>query len=292
METLAPGTTLKRREVHDMFGGRQRGGIGPSSKTPTVLFFTYPTSGQKHGYYDRWDTDGLFNYTGEGQVGDQKLDRGNKAILNHRADGRALLGFRANGTDVTFMGEFELVDLHWTDAPDTHEELRQVVIFRLRPIGGALPLDLPNVPFTVAKSSETTEVPIEELHTEKAFVEPSRKPYEAERRESALVIRYAEHLRGLGHEVSRIKVIPEGEPSPLFSDLWDATNGDLIEAKGVATRESIRMAVGQLFDYGRFVEHRRKAVLVPSEPRPDLRALLQELDIDLIYPSGPDWVRG
>lgn len=291
MESLNPGTTLKRREVHDMFGGRQQGGIGPSSKTPTVLFFTDPSTGRRHGYYDGWDADGLFNYTGEGQVGEQRLVQGNKAILNHQADGRALLGFEADGTDVTFMGEFQLVDYHWTDAPDTNGELRQVVVFRLRPVDGHVPVDLPRVPFTVAKTSETTEVPIEELHTEKAIVEPSREPYEAERRESALVLRYAEYLRSLGHTVSRIKVVPEGERSPLFSDLWDATNGDLIEAKGVATRECIRMAIGQLFDYGRFVEHRRKVVLVPSEPRADLQKLLTELDIDLVYLAGSEWVR-
>ena len=290
MEHLEPGTTLKRRQVHEIYGGRQQGGIGPSSKTPTVLFFTDPASGRKHGYYDGWDDDGYFNYTGEGQVGEQRLVQGNKAILNHKEDGRSLLGFKANGTDVTFMGQFELVDHHWTDAVDTNGELRQVVVFRLRPLDRSVQLDLPTVPFTVSKTAESSEVPIEELHTEKAIVDPSREPYEAERRESALVLRYADHLRSLGHQVSRIKVVPEGERSPLFSDLWDASTQDLIEAKGVATRESIRMAEARS-DYGRFVEHRRKVVLVPSKPRVDLIKYLGEVDIDLVFEDGSEWVR-
>lgn len=291
MNTLTPGTTMKRREVHEIYGGRQQGGIGPSSKTPTVLFFTDPATGRKHGYYDGWDADGLFNYTGEGQIGEQRLVQGNKAILHHKEDGRSLLGFKANGSDVTFMGEFELVDHHWTDAPDTNGELRQVVIFRMRPLSERANIDLPSVPFTVARTPEIMHVPIEELHTEKAVVEPSREPYEAERRESGLVIRYADHLRSNGHDVGRIKVIPEGERSPLFSDLWDSTSGDLIEAKGVATRESIRMAVGQLLDYGRFIEHNRKVVLLPSRPRPDLIDYLHTLDIDIVYPDGSEWTR-
>jgi hypothetical protein len=99
--SLKPGDTLLRREVHEIFGGRTQGGIGPSSKTPTVLFFTDPVTGQRHGYTDGWDDDGLFNYTGEGQRGDQRLVQGNKAILNHVADGRTLKGFHAVGPTVT-----------------------------------------------------------------------------------------------------------------------------------------------------------------------------------------------
>lgn len=290
-QLLPPGATLKRREVHEIYGGRQQGGIGPSSKTPTVLFFTDPASGRKHGYYDGWDADGLFNYTGEGQVGEQRLVQGNKAILKHKEDGRALLGFAANGSDVTFMGEFELVDHHWTDAPDTNGHLRPVVVFRLRPISGAVTIELPNVPHTVSRATQTTVVSIEELHTERAIAEPSREPYEFERRESSLVTQYVTHLRSMGHVVGRLMVIPEGERSPLFSDIWDSTAGELIEAKGVATRENVRMAVGQLLDYGRFVEHSRKVVLLPSKPREDLIQYLRSLDIDLTYPEGSSWTR-
>src|SRR4051794_10809061 len=71
LDGLKPGDRLPRREVHARFGGRQQGGIGPSSKSPVVLFFTDPATGQRHGYYDGWDNDGYFNYVGEGQTGDQ-----------------------------------------------------------------------------------------------------------------------------------------------------------------------------------------------------------------------------
>lgn len=98
LSVIAIGQTLARREVHALYGGRQQGGIGPSSKAPVVLVFTDPTTGHRHGYYDGWDADGLFNYCGEGQLGDQRLVQGNKAILRHKEEGRTLEVFVANGS--------------------------------------------------------------------------------------------------------------------------------------------------------------------------------------------------
>ncbi len=290
---LAPGDTLLRREVHEIFGGRTQGGIGPSRKTPTVLFFTDPVTGQRHGYTDGWDDDGLFNYTGEGQHGDQRLVQGNKAILTHAADGRVLKGFHAEGSTVTFMGDFDLVDYHWTDAPDTDGIIRQVVIFRLRPLTGPGPvaLVLPHSPVTVSNNDQTTTVPLEYHNTERSVATPSSQLYEIERREATLVLRYASHLRQAGHQVSRLRVVPAGESAHIYSDLWDETDKELIEAKSLVTRQQLRMAVGQLLDYSRFVDHNRLAVLVPTRPRPDLLHYLASAQIDVIYPDGDGWGR-
>ena len=49
------------------------------------------------------------------------------------------------------------------------------------------------------------------------------------------------------------------------------------------------MAIGQLADYSRFVEHWSRAVLLPSEPRTDLIALLLDLDIACIWEAGEGW---
>jgi hypothetical protein len=111
--------------------------------------------------------------------------------------------------------------------------LRQVVVFRLRPLSGPPPVDLPRVPITPDRASARTEVvPVEERHTERAFVAPDREPYELERREADLVHRYRSYLLRRGHTVSRLRVVPAGESAPLYSDLWDETARDLVEAKG------------------------------------------------------------
>jgi hypothetical protein len=53
--------------------------------------------------------------------------------------------------------------------------------------------------------------------------------------------------------------------------------------KGSVTRESIRMAIGQLIDYARFVPTPRKVILLPSRPRADLEELLRSAAIDIIW---------
>jgi hypothetical protein len=291
LENLTPGEQLLRREVHARYGGRQQGGIGPSSKAPVILFFTDPHAGHRHGYYDGWDNQGLFNYYGEGQLGDQRLVQGNKAILNHKTDGRTLEGFLANGPMVTYLGTFELVDLYWTEAHETGSTtIRQVVVFRLRPLHD-IPVALPHIPVTPTPEPRVATVPVEEQHTERAFVTPDRDPYEIERREATLVHKYREHLRRQGHDVARLRVVPPGESAPLYSDLWDLTALELIEAKGLVTREQLRTAVGQLLDYGRFVQAKTRTVLVPTKPRPDLLAYLAHAGIDAVYPQGDDWGR-
>lgn len=284
---IAVGETRLRRDIHVEFGGRQQGGIGPSRVARVVLFFTDPETGQQHGYYDGWDEDGLYNYVGEGQKGDQRLVQGNGAILNHEAEGRTLEGFKASGTSVTYMGEFKLVDYHFTEAhesgdPDT---LRQVVVFRLRPVGERPEIALPDVPVTPESTPRVSVVPVEERHTERAFVTPDRTPYEIERRESDLVHRYRDHLHRQGHEVGRLCVVPPGESAPLYSDLWDVTAKELIEAKGGVTRNEMRFAVGQLLDYGRFADALTKAVLVPSRPRDDILDYLAAAGVAVVYPT-------
>jgi hypothetical protein len=289
---LEPGDQLARREVHERYGGRQQGGISPSREAPVVMFFTDPATGHQHGYYDGMDEDGLFNYVGEGQQGDQQFAQGNKAILRHREDGRTLEGFLARGPAVTYLGEFELVDTYMRDAHASGDPttLRQVIVFRLRPVN-ELPVTLPPAPITPSVLPTVEQVSVEEQHTERAFVTPNREPYELERAEASLVLRFRLYLQSQGHIVTRLRVVPAGEAAPLYSDLWDQTDAELIEAKASVTRDQIRHAVGQLLDYGRFVEARARTVLVPSRPRDDLMAYLRSVDIGVVYPDGDAWTR-
>ncbi len=74
----------------------------------------------------------------------------------------------------------------------------------------------------------------------------------------------------------------------LISDLFDATTGLPVEAKGTVQRNAIRMGIGQLHDYKRFIDGRHPAhlaLLVPTEPRKDLFDLLAAQGIDFIYPT-------
>ncbi|HEX3173815.1 MAG TPA: hypothetical protein VHQ43_06320 [Solirubrobacterales bacterium] len=257
--------------------------------TPNVFVFSDPTAGQRHGYYDGWLGDGCFHYTGEGQRGDQELKSGNAAILSHKSEGRALRVFKGAWGTVTYLDEFEVDEMEPFYRTDAHETgngpRREVIVFRLRP-KNIEPGEPQSKLAAVLTGPKRTKVPIERRQTEKAYVAPSSEPYEAERREQKLVLELEEHLLRLDHEVFRQRILPPGEARPLFTDLYDATIGMLVEAKGTVERNAIRMAIGQLADYKRFVgdgQPNHLAVLLPSEPRSDLCELLISQKIDLIY---------
>src|SRR5205807_461536 len=100
------------------------------------------------------------------------------------------------------------------------------------------------------------------------------------------------HLERKEHDVCRLKIVPPGEAKPIFCDLFDATTGALIEAKGSVERGAVRMAIGQLADYSRFVDGRtvKRTVLLPESPRSDLLSLLSSQQIAVIWPVGDTFV--
>src|SRR5262249_11130921 len=56
----------RRRDIHEVYGGQERGGIATPDGVPYVFLFTGET-GEQYGYSDGWRPDGIFAYTGEGQ---------------------------------------------------------------------------------------------------------------------------------------------------------------------------------------------------------------------------------
>jgi hypothetical protein len=79
---------------------------------------------------------------------------------------------------------------------------------------------------------------------------------------------------------------PRGEAAPLFCDLFDRSSNTLYESKATVTRAAVRIAIGQLADYGRMVTPTpRRAVLVPERPRDDLLALAHGQGIDVVWPE-------
>jgi hypothetical protein len=54
-------------------------------------------------------------------------------------------------------------------------------------------------------------------------------------------------------EGSTVRVRPPGEAGELVSDVLDKTRNVLVEAKGTRPRGEVRMAIGQLLDYRRFI---------------------------------------
>jgi 5-methylcytosine-specific restriction protein A len=125
------GKTYKRRELHQQFGGRWQGGICPSAKYPIVFLFT-GESGQQFGYQDGPQPDGTFWYTGEGQIGNMEMTRGNQAIRDAESQGRTLHLFEQIQRGwVRYISEVSCLGHHEAIAPDKNGDLRKVIIFEL-----------------------------------------------------------------------------------------------------------------------------------------------------------------
>jgi hypothetical protein len=283
---------LYRRDLHAELGGQTQSGISPSAKEPVILLFSDPVSGPEHGYVDDWQADGFYHYTGEGQRGDQVMMRGNKAIRDHTLTDRELHLFQSTGKGkpITYIGEFRHEDHYDADAPETGGgPIRRVIIFRLKPVAAVSRAGQGHV--KKAKVDSIEEVPVESCNTEKAVVEPSREPYESERVEAKLVQKFIAWSRSAGHEYKRFKVVPRGEGKPIFSDLYSKQTNQLIEAKGSVSRDAIRMAIGQLFDYKRFAPGKTDlTILLPEYPRPDLVELIKSARIGIIHEKNGDFV--
>jgi 5-methylcytosine-specific restriction protein A len=318
---LDPGDDLNRADRAELYGGAEQGGIQPSTTSPNVFVYTDPSAGELYGYtYDGWDSqEDLFLYTGEGRVGDQRLRAGNKAVAQHVQDGKALRLFVADGFETgtrtkrqVYLGEFEVDrDLPFVraEAPDTEGVLRSVLVFRLHPIGRVLRRE--------SERSETGDAPASteavlddtplrtpplgaevgtETTTNPTFTITPAAAVEGVRREALLSDRFQAFLEFHGRTVRRYRVKPAGSLSTLLTDLYDVTASVLYEAKAASTRECVRMAIGQLLDYRRFVPPAsRLALLVPTPPALDLIDLLEDLNIDLVVEpttSNFEWVCG
>ncbi|GAA2164847.1 MULTISPECIES: hypothetical protein [Glycomyces] len=311
---LQLGGIYTRDDLEAIFGGRRMRGIARASKGPYVLLYADPSKGRGHGYHDSLDAEedelgALAYYSGEGQrsQGTQKLSDGNSAILNHRAEGRDLLLFWAVGEVEgrkqrrhQYVGKFAVDKTrpYFLRADHGSDGERDVYVFRLRPVGAIAKPPIDYMPVTIETTYTETHPgplldPIDEassklIELEKnsagEFIRRATSEMKIERREGALVDRFEEFLAKRQHVAKRWFVSPRGHRRGFQTDLFDDTANVLYEAKGKADRNSVRMAIGQLFDYRRSIEPSPLlAILLPEAPEPDLRSLIESVGIALVY---------
>ena len=149
------GEIYKRKEnIHAVYGGQAQGGISTPSRHAMVMAFT-SNAGEKYGYRDQFRPDGLFWYTGEGQVGDMKMLRGNLALNSHEEAGKELHLFEyVQRAHVRYLGRARCVGHHLEERPDRDGSIRNAIIFHL----ALLPSDIkeirePSGAYNVSKPS-------------------------------------------------------------------------------------------------------------------------------------------
>ena len=91
-----------------------------------------------------------------------------------------------------------------------------------------------------------------------------KKVTAARKKEKELIDSYRQWLEKQERELSRLQI------GQMECDVWEEERRNLIEAKGTVSREDIRMAVGQLFDYAYQIRKElgepNKAILLPEKP--------------------------
>lgn len=121
----------RRTDIHALYGGQRQGGISTPASVDAIFLFTSP-SGEAHGYSDGFRDDGAFWYTGEGQLGDMTMQKGNKAILNHKENGKDIYLFEyTKQAHVRLIDRVECIGHHVEQRPDTEGNTREAFIFHL-----------------------------------------------------------------------------------------------------------------------------------------------------------------
>lgn len=127
----------KRRELHDKYGGNRQGGISYPRNSPFIMIFS-GERGKEFGYEDYWveNTD-TFIYTGEGQEGDMRFDRGNREIRDHEKNKKRIFlleNMPKMKTYVKYFGELKLKGYFFKEGLDKHKKIRKMIIFEMESI--------------------------------------------------------------------------------------------------------------------------------------------------------------
>lgn len=311
--SFRPGDVRTRADIRAELGGSPYGGICPSKDKNTVLLFSDISSGEQYGYHDGWlrEEDRLgpiFEYTGAGTRGDQTFGgdygKGNSAILHHAADGRAIHVFIATGkvpgTDTKthrYIGRFKVDEgrpYSIRQALDEDQKKRNVIVFRLRPIGDYYRADEDSIPpatdtrVTFVRSSSRRRLVPPKPRRKGLNLEESAATVAAREREE-LTSAYEEVLSEQQHRVGRLEVQIRGMEDTLLADLYDESENTLYEPSGSTSRQALKDALMQLLDISRYVNSTRhtmplrRMVLLPALPGEDIRELLMEHNVGIIY---------
>lgn len=124
----------RQSEIHDRFGGNRQAGIASSAEHPYVFLFTSP-AGKEHGYDDAWISEDIYQYTGEGQIGDMEWSRGNLAIRDHQVNGKQLHLFKKQKSgQYEYLGRFQYQSHELRTGEDSDQNKRSMIVFKLMQI--------------------------------------------------------------------------------------------------------------------------------------------------------------
>lgn len=216
------GNAYRRKdEITGRFGGSGQSGIAPSSIAPAIFLFS-GGSGEQYGYKDHLDETGCLLYTGEGQVGDMTMTRGNAAIAMHAKSGRALHMFEntGKGKSCVYKGEFVYGSHFTVRGPDRNGDDRELIVFRLIPVSkiSEMALELDGRDADQALQEPTTVGAVELRQLRDAAVAACQSPTSSTDPKQTLSVIYRRSLQVRRYVLARARGHCElcYEPAPFY----------------------------------------------------------------------------
>ncbi|MEM3788702.1 MAG: YDG/SRA domain-containing protein [Candidatus Bathyarchaeia archaeon] len=156
------GDVLSNREISRIFGVCAQRGIRYSGSLQegikhivlvTVLHKT-PEESLRNPYNDRLVGDILF-YTGEGRVGNQKMEKGNLALKRQMTKGHPIFVFEKKAPGkYMFLGQYSVLSVHVEFQPDIKGQKRKAFLYKLKRVSASVSFSLNAVEKPVVSKSK------------------------------------------------------------------------------------------------------------------------------------------
>ncbi|GAA3584971.1 hypothetical protein [Streptomyces osmaniensis] len=304
---FTPGDTLTRAQIHPVLGGSGFAGICPAREKRNVLIFSDSKVGRRYGYRDGWlaEDDSLgpvFTYTGTGKRGNQTLDGGNASILEHANMGRTLHVFVAVGNvpgtgtrTHKYVGQFKVDEDKPYDVREAKDELdqdRSVIVFRLRPTGPYLRDEADTLPLagrSRIRFQPTAGRVARAYRRQRRQRQPQTDATRIEAFRDDLAEAFEAHEIAAGMDIGQMELSLQNSTDQISFEIFNQTNRRVYQPTGSAAPDSITQALAQLLLAQRYLMNLAQdqplqlMMLTPALPREDLRDLLAEHGVGLVY---------
>jgi 5-methylcytosine-specific restriction protein A len=153
---LKIGETIINDQLSSIFKCSKFGGMRRSHRTNTLVIVSDHTKGV---YEDRWIND-ILHYTGMGLEGNQRIDATqNKTLAESHTNGILVFLFEVfESGNYVFQGQVELIDDPYQELqPDKNGDIRNVWVFKLKPIDPETMIPIPANAFEKKKEKREKE---------------------------------------------------------------------------------------------------------------------------------------
>lgn len=275
--SMRRGDFSDRSTLTEKYGISQHAGIAVSRRTQHIFLFNHVS---RVPTFHSWASNELYMY--EGAHGGRLAERLNATVMTAWEQGRTIQVMENRGLQRTYryIDAFILADVI------AGEHGRP--LFLLRPVEAAI--HGPDQRRSTGSGPHARLIPIERHELVSLAADTDAKIGDL-RREARLEKNFAKYVVRQGYPVWRYEICHTSGQSPMYTDLWIGGVNILLEVKSNADRVSVRMALGQLIDYTRFLRTAARAILLPEEPEADLFKLAKSQNTALIWPvAGDRWV--